>query len=119
MQTGKLTDYVEVQKKAIVQAKDGSGDRVEGYVTEFPVWADIQGVSVSEFIGARANQVKVSHRIVMRFSDVPKNIQWQDYRLLCDEQVYKIIGALPDNKSGKEWITLACESGSAVWPEPS
>ncbi|MDN5623044.1 MAG: phage head closure protein [Acinetobacter sp.] len=117
MQTGSLTDYVEVQKRGVVQASDGSGDRVTDYVTEFAVWADIQGVNVSEFIAARANQFKLSHRIVVRFNDVPHGIQWKDYRLLCEGEIYKILGALPDNRSGKEWITLTCESGSAVWPE--
>ena len=115
MRIGQLNHFVEVQKFSEVQAADGSGDREKVWGTEFSVWANIAGLSVREFTASRSTQNKTTHRVTIRFSDVPDGTCWQELRLLCDGQIYKINGALPDNKSGHEWITLTCESGSSVW----
>ena len=116
MQPGQMNHYVEVQKKKLTVATDGSGDRTTEYITEFPVYADIDAQSVRDYIASRATQATITHRVVMRYSDAPI-LDWRDYRLLCDGLFYRIIGALPDNRTGKEWITLACECGGYVWQD--
>lgn len=115
MQPGEFNHYVEVQIEDVVQATDGSGDRIEGFRTVFEVYADMQGVSIRDFIAARSEQVVISHKFKIRFDDIPPNTNWLLYRLKCDDLYYRISGVLPDNKGGREWITLACESGTTVW----
>lgn len=116
-QAGVYNHYCEVQKITFAQADDGSGDRTETYVTLFPVWAKIEGQSVRDLIASRQDQSQVSHRITVRQSDVSTIEIGAGYRLLCEGRVYRIIGALPDNKTGRDEVTLACESGAFQWQD--
>lgn len=117
MQPGDLTEYVEVQEFKEVQATDGSGDRIKSYQTIFPIYASKEDVSTKEFVSARASQIAISHRFIVRYSDVEPGTNWNKCRLFCDGLYYRIIAALADNRSGKEWVTLACESGVSKWQD--
>ena len=117
MQAGDLNHYVEIQERTTVRATDGSGDQVEAIVTLFPVWAKIEGVSVKDLVASRQNQAQVSHRVVMRWADVNTIELGPRYRLLCEGKIYRIIGALPDNQTGREYVTLLCESGAFKWQD--
>lgn len=115
MQPGNLTEYVEVQSFKEIQTTDGSGDRIREYSTIFAVYAAKKDVSTKEFVSARAQQVAISHRFIIRFDDVEPGTDWRVCRLLCDGLYYRIIAALADDRTGKEWVTLACESGANQW----
>lgn len=117
MQPGELTEYVEVQEYRETQATDGSGDRIKEYQTIFPIYASKEDVSTKEFISGRASQVAISHRFIVRFSDVEPGTNWNKCRLFCDGLYYRIIAGLSDNRTGKEWVTLACESGVLQWQD--
>lgn len=117
MQSGQLNRYCEIQERRMVRASDGSGDREEQYVTVLPIWAKIEGVSVKDLIASQAAQTVISHRVTLRFGDLVGIDIGPQYRIVSDGHVYRIIGALPDNKSGREYVTLACESGIFQWQD--
>lgn len=117
MQSGELNHYVEVQQRTKNRATDGSGDIEEAYVTVFPVWAKIVGQSVRDLVASKQDQVLITHRVIMRYADINSIDIGPNYRLLCEDRVYRIIGALPDDKSGREYVTLACESGAYQWQD--
>ena len=115
MRTGQLHHFITVERETSVRATDGSGDRIKSWKKEFDVWGDIDALSGRDYIAAKSQQSMVSHRISIRYSDIPLGFDWPGCRLESDGVIYKINAALPDNKNGKHWITLMCESGSAVW----
>lgn len=117
MQSGELNRYVVIQQRQFIRVPDGSGDREEQIVDIFPVWAKIEGVSVKDLVASKQDKSQISHRVIMRWSDVNTIEIGPDYRLLCDNKIYRIIGALPDNKTGHEYVTLACESGAYQWQD--
>lgn len=117
MQSGDLNQYIEVQAKQPVLKTDGSGDREPQWTTIFAIYGHISDASVRDFVAARRDQHVVATRIYLRQSDIEPNTDWSKCRLLCDGLHYRIIGALHDNKSGREYINLACEQGVYVWKD--
>lgn len=117
LQAGQLDRYCELQERRLVRSSDGSGDREEHLVTVLAFWGRIEGVSVKDLIASQAAQTVISHRITVRQSDLIGIEIGPRYRVISDGQAYRIIGALPDNKSGREYVTLACESGVYQWQE--
>ncbi len=53
MQTGKLNQFIEVQRKQSVLKPDGSGDRETVWTTIFPIYGHITDASIRDFIAAR------------------------------------------------------------------
>ncbi|WP_180110527.1 head-tail adaptor protein [Acinetobacter sp. YH12098] len=117
MQSGKLNQYIEVQSKNPVLKPDGSGDRETVWTTIFPIYGRIADASVRDFITARKEQKVIATRIVLRQDDIEPNTDWTKCRLLCDGLYYRIIAPLRDNKTGREYITLACELGAYTWQD--
>ena len=54
---------------------------------------------------------------MLRQDDIEPNTDWTKCRLLCDGLYYRIIAPLRDNKTGREYITLACELGAYTWQD--
>ena len=117
MQTGSLNQYIEVQRKQSVIKPDGSGDRETVWTTIFPIYGHITDASIRDFIAARKDQKVIATRIVLRQDDIEPNTDWSLCRLLCDGLYYRIIAPLRDNKTGREYVTLACELGAYVWQD--
>ncbi|NWK61416.1 head-tail adaptor protein [Acinetobacter sp. SwsAc3] len=117
MQTGKLNQFIEVQRKQSVIKNDGSGDRETVWTTIFPIYGHITDASIRDFIAARKDQKVIATRIVLRQDDIEPNTDWSLCRLLCDGLYYRIIAPLRDNKTGREYVTLACELGAYVWQD--
>jgi SPP1 family predicted phage head-tail adaptor len=100
-----------------LQSQTTVTDPDTGYRTE--VWADVAPqpqaglpaevvpLSGREFIAAAAQQSKVSTRITIRWRAGVNHLQ----RLLYDGRVFNIEAVLPDNRSGREWLTLMCSEG--------
>lgn len=115
MRTGQLNHFLTIQREHSTRATDGSGDRIKSWQKEFDVWGDIDALSGRDYIAAKSQQTMISHRIGIRCSDIPPGFAWPGCRIESEGVIYKINAALPDNQNGKQWITLMCESGSAVW----
>ena len=119
MQSGQLNRYFKVQKKQLVAKQDGSGDRETDWVDFFPINGQLSGLSVKDFIASRKDQTVTAVRILFRFSDIEPNTDWSKCRIyeVDTNLYYRIIGALPDNATGREYITLACEQGAYTWQD--
>ena len=115
MRTGQLNHFLTIQRENSTRATDGSGDRNKSWSNEFDVWGDIDALSGRDYIAAKTQQTMISHRISIRYSDIPPGFEWPGCRIESEGVTYKINAALPDNQNGKQWITLMCESGSAIW----
>jgi len=106
MRAGKLRHKVTIQAPGLTQDPD-SGDMVPGWTDFAFVWASIEQLSARDFIAAQANQSEITARIVIRYREgiLPT------MRILHRSKVYAIEGALPDAKSGLEYITLPVSEG--------
>jgi len=117
MHVGDLNQYIEVQSKQEILKPDGSGDRKIVWATKFHIYGHIADSSVRDFVAARKDQKVVATRIVLRQDDVEPVTDWAKCRLLCDGLYYRIIAPLRDNKTGREYVTLACELGAYTWQD--
>ena len=104
---GRLRHRIQLQSPQYVQDPD-TGEQVLSWVSEGFVWAAVEPLSVREFLAAQATQSQVSARIVMRYSSRVK----ATWRALFRGQVYNIAGALPDQWSGLEYLTLPVSTGA-------
>lgn len=106
MQAGKLRHRITLQKP--VKTQSGSTGAVINIWEDAAVlWADVVDLSAREFVATQAAQSEVTTRITIRYRDdvTPKN------RLVFRGQIYNIHGALTDDKSGLEYLTLPCSKG--------
>lgn len=108
MRAGPLRHRITFQSPGLVQDSD-SGEMVEGWAD---VWrgvaARVEPLSVKDLIAAQANQSQLSARIVIRYREgvLPT------MRILYRSKIYNIEGpALPDPKTGREYLTLAVSEG--------
>jgi SPP1 family predicted phage head-tail adaptor len=77
----------------------------DDYIT---VWAAIKPISAREFMGRDQVLAEVSEKIIMRWrSGIDATM-----RILYRGDVYNIEGILPDDKSGREWLTLMVSRGT-------
>lgn len=115
MNIGTLRHRITIQKFTLVQAMDGSGDREQVWQDVKTVWAAIKPMSVRDFVAARAEQYQVATRIIVRFT---RDID-VDCRIFhpATGLYYRIVGILPDQDSGKTYLTLACEAGVYTWQD--
>lgn len=106
MRAGKLRHKVTIQSPGPAQDPD-SGDMVPSWTDFASVWASIEPLSARDFIAAQANQSEITARIVIRYREgiLPT------MRILHRGKVYAIQGALPDAKSGLEYLTLPVSEG--------
>lgn len=106
MQAGKLRHRVRLQAPGRTQDPD-TGEMRDGWTTVKTVWASVEPLSVREFISAQAAQSEVSARIVIRYREGVDATM----RVLHRGKVYNIQGVLPDDESGREYLTLAVSEG--------
>lgn len=117
LDTGEFNHFVEIQGPTQTLASNGTGDRTTTFQTVAEVWASIKPQSVNGMIAARQQQSEVTHRVIIRKSDIGPVAISQHYRLLCEGVAYKIIGLLPDAETGNEYVTLACSARVFVWAD--
>lgn len=106
MRNGPLRHRITLQQRGLVQDPD-SGEMIPGWTDWAKVWARIDYLSARDLIAAQAAQSKITARIVMRYR--PGVLPTM--RILYRSKVYSIEGALPDNKSGLEYLTLPVSEG--------
>ncbi len=103
MRSGKLRHEVTIQ--SLVPVQDGTTGEIADTWTLFAtVRAEVRPASVREFIAAGAEQSKVTAAVTIRYLAGIK----PSMRILHGDRVYNIENALPDFKSGREYITLPC-----------
>lgn len=106
MQAGKLRHQVTIQEPVNDQNPD-TGAVNKTWRDIATVWAEVSPLSAREFIAAQASQGEITTRITIRFRT---GITRQN-RILFREEIYNIEGVLPDQKSGREYLTLPCSEG--------
>lgn len=108
MRAGKLRHRITLQRKGQVQDPN-TGAMIEDWVSVGPpIWAGIEYLSVREFIAARTGQVEVSARITIRYrTGIDATM-----RAVRGDQIFNIHGVLPDNGSGREYLTLPVSEGA-------
>lgn len=106
MQAGKLRHRVDLQKK-VTGRNPETGGSIEVWQSVTTVWASIEPLSAREFIAAGATQASVTTRITIRYRD---GVTAQ-MRAVSRGKIYNIEGVLPDDKSGREYLTLPCSEG--------
>ena len=106
MQAGKLRHRITLQKPVKAQSP-ATGAIVNSWADVATLWADINDLSVREFVAAQAGQSEVTSRITIRYRDDVTN----KHRILYRGRIYNIQGVLADDKSGSEYLTLPCSQG--------
>lgn len=106
MAAGKLRHRVQIQRWMEGIQDPETGDISSDWVDLKAVWASVEPLSVKEFIQAGAGQSQITARIKMRFRD----IKAAD-RILHRDKIYNVTGALPDPRSGLDYITCPCTEG--------
>lgn len=107
LHAGELRDRITIQKRVYSQ------DAVTGEQTvTWQDWlvnepANIEPVSVRDFIASQANQSQIVARIKIRYRDGLDPTM----RVLNDGAIYNPMGWLPDGNSGREWLTAPCTLG--------
>ncbi len=106
LEAGKLRHRVDIQTLTVTQ--DSNGAISETWVTRYAsVPADIGPVSAREFMAADAMQSEITGKIRLRWRD--------DYngamRIVHNGRIYNPAGVLPDNVSGREYVTIPVKEG--------
>jgi len=104
---GRLRHRVTLQSRLVVQDEE-TGAPIDAWSTEATVWAAIEPLSVRDFIGAESRQSQVTGRIILR----PVAGMDETWRVTHGGKVYQIVGILPDQDSGEEYVTLAVNQGA-------
>lgn len=107
MRAGELRHRITLQRKGQVQDPN-TGAMIDTWATVATVWAGIEYLSVREFIAARTGQVEISARITIRYrTGIDATM-----RAVRGDQIFNIHGVLPDNGSGREYLTLPVSEGA-------
>lgn len=96
-----------------IQSRTNAQDATTGEIT--PTWstlyssvpAQIEPLSVREFMAAQANQSDITTRITIRY----RAGLTADMRILHGTTIYNPAGFLPDKESGTEYLTIPCGTG--------
>lgn len=105
MRIGSLRHEVTIQ--SLAEGVNVAGDTVATWSDVATVWADIQPLSAREFIAGQALQSDVSARITIRYLEGITAAM----RVVHGATIYNIRGVLPDQASGREYLTLPCSQG--------
>ena len=103
---GKLRHRVTLQRNDETQDTD-TGAMLQAWVDVATVLASVEPLSGREFVAAQAVQSNVSVRIVVRYRAGITPAM----RLIHAGQIHNIAGVLPDQDSGREYLTLMCGQG--------
>lgn len=108
MQAGRLRYQVAIDHCVIT--RDADGDPVERwYVFANNIPADIVPLSARELMAAAATQSEVTANIKIRW--LPGLKASMRVRRLDDGRYYNIAGAIEDNRTGRQWMTLPASTG--------
>lgn len=101
MNAGKLNERVALQAQVLTQ-DTGSGVVSSPWQTVKTVWGQIDHLSAREMMAAANTSAQYVARIKIRYTPgvVPS------MRAVVNGVAYDIHGVLPDNRSGKEYLTL-------------
>ena len=108
MQAGKLRHRCIIEKPADQQDPD-TGEMIKGWEEVARAWMAIEPASVRAFMAAQAAQSEVKGQLVMRYR--PSLHIDSSMRVRKGNTIYNIEGVLPDNRSGREHITLPYSEG--------
>lgn len=112
MSIGPLRHRITIQKKEIVEK---NGDREAFWSDVKTVWCGIKPFSVKDFIASRAEQHQIALRVVMpHTNDIDDECRLYH---AGTQLYYRIVGILPDQDSGKIYLTIACEKGVYEWED--
>ena len=103
---GRLNKRVTLQSPVLDQ-DTATGALATVWADQAVVWAAIEPISVRDFIAADERQSRVTARIVMRYR-AGVDASW---RVAHGGKIYQIVGVLPDQDSGREYLTLAVGEG--------
>lgn len=107
MKAGSLRHRVDLQHFATT-VNPVTGDRTKAWATVAAALpAGIEPLSGKEFLAAAASQSQVSSRITIRYRPGVTAA----HRLKQGDVIYNIEAVLPDNKTGREHLTLMCSQG--------
>lgn len=105
---GKLRHRVEVVKPVYIRDPVTGEQKLDEQRVK--VWADKQSLSGRELIAAQAEQSLVRYNITIRWrADIDASC-WIEHRGLK----FDILGVLPDDDSGLEYIKLPCSEGVSI-----
>lgn len=108
MQAGKLRHRCTIERPS--QGQDpNTGAMVPGWEEVAKAWMAIEPLSVRGFIAANATQSEVTGQLVMRYR--PGLQVDSSMRVRKGSTIYNIEGVLPDNRSGREYLTLPYSQG--------
>lgn len=107
IEAGRLRDRITIEQRADVQ------DATTGAMV--PTWtvfadgvpAEIQDVSVREFVAGQALQSAVTTRITIRRMEGLT----ADMRIRHGDRIYNPQGFLADKESGRVYLTIPCSEG--------
>lgn len=108
MRAGQLRQRVMLQRDGRHQDPN-TGEMISGWVnvTAKPIPCDVKPVSGREFIAGQATQNEVTARIVIRYRAGVTAAM----RAVHRGATYNIEAVLPDEKSGREYLTLMVSGG--------
>jgi SPP1 family predicted phage head-tail adaptor len=105
---GKLRHQIWIDRP--VQTRDENGGYINSWehITDVPLWAAIEPLSVREYIAAQATQSTITARITIRY----RAGLTADMRILHGDKIYNPAGFLADKDSGLEYMTIPCTEGA-------
>ncbi|BCB06792.1 hypothetical protein HHSLTHF2_06820 [Vreelandella venusta] len=108
MQAGKLRHRCTIERPT-QQQDPNTGEMIRGWEEVTKAWMGIEPASVRAFVAAQAAQSEVTGQLVMRYR--PGLHVDSSMRVRKGSTIYNIEGVLPDNRSGREYITMPYSEG--------
>lgn len=107
MQAGKLRHRCIIEKPGGQTQDPNTGAMIEDWEEVGKAWMAIEPLSARAFIAAQAAQSEVTGQLVMRYREGIDS----SMRVRKGSTIYNIEGVLPDNRSGREYMTLPYSEG--------
>lgn len=101
MHAGRLRYRITFEQYQSTQDPN-TGEIIKQWRPVKTVWADYQALSVKDFIAAGASQHSLSAQFVIRYRQGLST----EMRIAFNGQHFNPAGFLPDNKTGKEYLTI-------------
>jgi SPP1 family predicted phage head-tail adaptor len=109
LRAGALNHRITIMQVVSGQ-NETTGEVEETLIPVAEVWANKHPLSAREFLGADARNTKVSTLFIIRYRT---GIE-ASMRIIDGNSIYNIEGPpLPDDRSGKEWLTLMASEVNA------
>ncbi len=106
MNRGECRDRITIEYPAPMQ-NSTTGEITYTWTFKCKAWANIQYLSARELMAAQQlSSVVVARMTIPWRGDLNANM-----RILHGGLTYNIAGLIPDNDSGREWLTIPVSSG--------